>query len=728
MGHVCAVPTLPNDRIHTTACARAGGRGRYGDSAAASGDNRPSRQHRATRERIAIVSLFNRILIANRGEIACRVIRTCRRLGIETVAVYSQADASAQHVRLADVALPIGGPRPQDSYLRGDAIVEGARRAGAQAIHPGYGFLSENADFAEAVERAGIRFIGPSADSMRRMGSKAGAKDLMAGRGVPVVPGYTGENQDAALLAREATRIGFPLMIKAAHGGGGKGMRIVRAANEFAPSLESCQREAKNAFGRDRVLLERYIERPRHIEFQVFGDTHGNIIHLNERECSAQRRYQKVLEETPSPFVTPALRAKMGEAAVAAACALDYVNAGTVEFIVGAEGDFYFMEINTRLQVEHPVTEMVLGLDLVELQLRVAAGEALPASLIDKPPTARGHAIELRVYAEDPEQGFLPGSGKLERLRLPTPSAHVRIDSGVIEGDTVTLFYDPMIAKVIAWDLTRELALVRMREALASCDVVGPKSNIEFLENLVRHPTVIAGRIDTGYLDRHLDEFVRAQAEMISRDADTTALLGATTAWLLHEEQVGAEFARNSADPYSPWTRVDGWRLAHPGKRIVALADRDVRRESSVYGAAGNYSLTLDGTTHTIVGATLADGALSAAIDGATRRWRVDIDGERINVRDDEHRHIFTHAPAFAYATREANTGDRVNAPMPGRIVLVKAKVGDDIGEGEELLVMEAMKMELTLRAPRAGRIESVEAVAGEFVEADALLVRLAAA
>ena len=323
------------------------------------------------------MTLFKRILIANRGEIACRVIRTCRRLGIETVAVYSEADAGAQHVRLADIALPIGGPRPQDSYLRGDAIIEAARQAGAQAIHPGYGFLSENADFAEAVERAGIRFIGPAADSMRRMGSKAGAKDLMASRGVPVVPGYTGENQDAALLAREAARIGFPLMIKAAHGGGGKGMRIVRSAGEFAANLESCQREAKNAFGRDRVLLERYIERPRHIEFQIFGDTHGNIVHLNERECSAQRRYQKVLEETPSPFVTPALRAKMGEAAIAAARALDYVNAGTVEFIVGEAGDFYFMEINTRLQVEHPVTEMVLGLDLVELQLRVAAGEAL---------------------------------------------------------------------------------------------------------------------------------------------------------------------------------------------------------------------------------------------------------------------------------------------------------------------------------------------------------------
>jgi 3-methylcrotonyl-CoA carboxylase alpha subunit len=687
------------------------------------------------------VASLHRVLIANRGEIACRVIRTCRRLGIETVAVYSEADANAQHVRRADVAYPIGGPRPQDSYLRGDAILEAARSAGADAIHPGYGFLSENADFAEAVERSGLCFVGPSADSMRRMGSKAGAKELMASRGVPVVPGYTGEDQDAALLAREAARIGFPMMIKAAYGGGGKGMRIVRSAEEFAANLQSCQREAKNAFGRERMLLERYIERPRHIEFQVFGDTHGNIVHLNERECSAQRRYQKVLEETPSPFLTPELRAKMGEAAVAAARALDYVNAGTVEFIVGADGDFYFMEINTRLQVEHPVTEMVLGLDLVELQLRVAAGEALPDLLTAKPSASRGgsggdgvqadaalrahgHAIELRLYAEDPDQNFLPGSGKLERLRLPPPSRHVRIDSGVIEGDIVTIFYDPMIAKLIAWDTTRELALVRMREALAACDIIGPKSNIDFLERLVRHPAVIEGRIDTGYLDRHLDQFLSATSTDSSRTR-TNALLAATTAWLLHEENAAAQFARTSGDPHSPWSRVDGWRLGHPGKRIVALMERGERREIAAYGANGDYALSLDGNAHAIAGGLLSGGILSANIDGNTRRWRADIDGEHVTVHDGAQRHAFLHAPAFAYATTETSISDRILAPMPGRIVLVKAKPGDDVDEGQELLIMEAMKMELTLRAPRAGRIDSVQAAAGDFVEADAILVRL---
>jgi 3-methylcrotonyl-CoA carboxylase alpha subunit len=667
--------------------------------------------------------VFDKILIANRGEIACRVIRTCRHLGISPIAVYSEADATAQHVHLADAAYPIGGPRPADSYLRGDAIIEAALKSGAQAIHPGYGFLSENADFADAVARAGLVFIGPSGDSMRRMGSKAGAKELMAARNVPVVPGYTGEDQDATLLAREAERIGFPLMIKAAYGGGGKGMRIVRSASEFAANLESCQREAKNAFGRDRVLLERYVEHPRHIEFQVFGDSHGNIVHLNERECSAQRRYQKVLEETPSPFVTPELRAKMGDAAVAAARALDYVNAGTVEFIVGQGGDFYFMEINTRLQVEHPVTEMVLGLDLVELQLRVAAGEALPGSLIrNKSIPQHGHAIELRLYAEDPEQGFLPGSGRLQTLRLPAPSRHVRIDSGVVEGDTVTIFYDPMIAKLIVWDETRDAALVRMREALAACAVVGPKSNVEFLERLVRHPAVVEGRIDTGYLDRHLDEFVGA-----SGGGDNTPLLAAATAWLLHEEAQAPIDALASNDPHSPWARADAWRVGHAGKRLVALLDHGERVEIAAHGANGAYRIDL-GTSHaTVTHAQLESSILNAEIDGVARRWHVMLDHDGMTVHDGARRHVFTHAPSFTWAQDAGASGDRIVAPMPGRIVVVKAKAGDAVAEGQELLVMEAMKMELSLKSPRAGKVETVQAAAGDFVEADAVLVKLEA-
>ena len=665
--------------------------------------------------------MFERVLIANRGEIACRIIRTCRRLGIRTIAVFSEADAGAQQVRQADAAWPIGGPRPQDSYLRGDAIIDAARKSGAQAIHPGYGFLSENADFAEACETAGIVFIGPSAESMRKMGSKAGAKELMAGHGVPVVPGYTGADQDPALLAREAQRIGFPLMIKAAHGGGGKGMRIVRNAGEFSANLESCQREAKNAFGRDRVLLERYIQTPRHIEFQIFGDRHGNVIHLNERECSAQRRYQKVLEETPSPFLTTQLRTRMGDAAIAAGRALGYVNAGTVEFIVGPDAqqsgsDFYFMEINTRLQVEHPVTEMVLHQDLVELQLRVAAGEALPGSLMrNKSVPADGHAIELRLYAEDPQQGFLPGSGKLERLRLPTPDEHVRVDAGVIEGDTVTIFYDPMIAKLIVWDRTRAEALQRMREALAQCDVVGPKSNVDFLERLVRHPAVIEGRIDTGYLDRHLEEFLGG-----GDDTDPVALFAAATAWLLHEELDSMRVAAKSGDPGSPWARTDGWRLGHAGKRIVVLDHVTVE----AFGAAGDYRLASGEPGCRVAGARLDGDTLSGRFDGTARRFKVAFDVERIVLHDGTRRRAFEHAPAFAFEKSADSDVDNLRAPMPGRIVVVKTQAGATVTAGQELMVIEAMKMELSLKAPQDATIASLHATAGEFVEADTVLVR----
>jgi len=671
--------------------------------------------------------VFEKILIANRGEIACRVIRTCRRLGVRTVAVYSEADASAQHVRLADEAWPIGGPRPQESYLRGDAIIEVALASGAQAVHPGYGFLSENADFADAVEAAGLVFIGPKAASMRKMGSKAGAKELMAAAGVPVVPGYTGEDQSPALLQREADRIGYPLMIKAAHGGGGKGMRIVRASGEFPALLESCQREAANAFGRDRVLLERYVESPRHIEMQVFGDAHGNAIHLNERECSAQRRYQKVLEESPSPFLTPELRAAMGAAAVQAARAIDYANAGTVEFIVAPDGGFYFMEINTRLQVEHPVTEMTTGLDLVEWQLQVAAGAPLPLAQDEVP--QQGHAIEVRLYAEDPEAGFLPGSGKLERLRLPAPSAHVRIDSGVVEGDTVTIFYDPMIAKLIVHDADRDKALARMREALAQCEIVGPKSNIGFLERLVRHPAVVEGRIDTGYLDRHLDEFLPdADAAL-----DAERLLAAGVAQLLLQEQAQAARAAASPDPGSPWALADGWRLGHAGKRKLAFLHRAERVELSAHGHAGNYRLQRggdgaeDGSVE-VAGATLAGGLLDARFDGIARRYRV-LHGPRSLVVHDGERRL-PLVPTEVYR-RERDTSavqdDKVLAPMPGRVVVVRAAPGDDVLAGQELMVIEAMKMELALKAPRDGTVASIGATAGEFVEADAVLVQLEA-
>ena len=671
--------------------------------------------------------MFSKILIANRGEIACRVIRTCRRLGIRTVAVYSDADADAQHVRQADEAWHIGGARPQESYLRGDVILDVALKSGAEAIHPGYGFLSENADFADAVEAAGIVFIGPKAASMRKMGSKAGAKQLMQAAGVPVVPGYTGEDQSPDLLQREADAIGYPLMIKAAHGGGGKGMRIVRTSGEFLPNLESCQREARNAFGRDRVLLERYVEQPRHIEIQIFGDGFGEVIHLNERECSAQRRYQKVLEESPSPFLTPELREAMGAAAVQAGHAIDYQNAGTVEFIVGQDGGFYFMEINTRLQVEHPVTEYVTGLDLVEWQLRVAAGERLPKAQHEI--AQRGHAIEVRLYAEDPEAGFLPGSGRLARLRLPAADAHVRIDGGVIEGDTVTIFYDPMIAKLIVWDEDRPRALARLADALAQCAIDGPKSNVAFLERLIRHPSVIEATIDTGTLDRDLDAFMPKPAPAAQA---RLARVAAATAALMREEAQTRAQAANGTDPTSPWALADGWRLGHAGQRRLVLDDGSARHILLAHGSDGNYRIEdADGETH-VHGARLQDGLLSARFDGTGRRLRLDADAgsgasSRLELHDGERRWRFARVPAYQPADEGAGTaGDRALAPMPGRIVLIKTQVGDRVEEGQELLVMEAMKMELTLRAPRAGEVAEIRIAAGDFVEADAALVVLA--
>jgi 3-methylcrotonyl-CoA carboxylase alpha subunit len=672
--------------------------------------------------------MFETLLIANRGEIACRVIRTARRLGIRTVAVYSEADADALHVRMADAAYPIGGPQPKDSYLRGDAILDVARRSGAQAIHPGYGFLSENADFAEAVEAAGIVFVGPRAASMRRMGSKAGAKELMAAAGVPVVPGYNGPEQAPETLAREAARIGFPLMIKAAHGGGGKGMRVVHALDGFLPALESCQREARSAFGRDRVLLERYVQQPRHIEIQVFGDHHGRVIHLNERECSAQRRYQKVLEESPSPFLDGDLRAAMGAAAVQAASAIDYANAGTVEFIVAPDGSFYFMEINTRLQVEHPVTEMVTGLDLVEWQLRVAAGESLP--LAQDEVAQRGHAIEVRLYAEDPDAGFLPGSGRLQRLRLPPPSPHVRVDTGVVEGDTVSIFYDPMIAKLVVHDSDRSRALARMREALAQCVIEGPKSNVVFLERLVRHPAIVDATIDTGTLDRALDEFV-GDDPGADADAARNALLAAATADLLAEESEAARSSVASADPHSPWARADGWRLGHGGLRRIVLGAGDDRHVLEAHGSDGDYRIVHDGVTVDVAGARVADPSLaetvlSARFDGHGRRYGLDVDAGHVRLHDGRRRWRFARVPAYEVADSGAGTGgDRLLAPMPGRIVLAHVAAGDTVTQGQELLVMEAMKMELALKAPRDGTVAELRVQAGDFVDADAVLVTL---
>lgn len=663
--------------------------------------------------------MFKTLLIANRGEIACRVIRTARRLGLRTVAVYSDADAGALHVRLADEAHRIGPAAPAESYLRVEAILAAAKASGADAIHPGYGFLSENAAFAEACEAAGIAFVGPPGASMRAMGSKAGAKDLMAAAGVPVVPGYTGEAQDTATLVAEAARVGFPLMIKAAHGGGGKGMRVVRSADEFEAALASCQREALGAFGRDRVLLERYIETPRHIEIQVFADAHGGVIHLGERECSAQRRYQKVLEESPSPFLDAARREAMGAAAVQAARAIGYRNAGTVEFIVGADGGFYFMEINTRLQVEHPVTEMVTGLDLVEWQLRVAAGQPLP--LAQDAIRHQGHAIEVRLYAEDPAKGFLPGSGRLQQLRLPAAGDGVRIDAGVEEGDTVTIHYDPMIAKLIVHAADRPAALAAMARALAATEITGPKSNVEFLERLVRDPSVVEGTIHTGYLDAHLERVLPAP---VPAPRAVQALVAAVLA--RRDAAAARTAALAGGDPHSPWAVADGWRLGHAGDRVLALEHLGERRVLHVADDGDALRVRDDEGTLAVALVEDADGHVVARIDGATRRVALHARGDGVSVHDGAQRWRFERLPAWASTAAAGDAGgSRVQAPMPGKLVLVRVAAGDAVREGQEVAVMEAMKMELALRAPRDGVVAAVRFAAGDFVEADAVLLSL---
>jgi len=668
----------------------------------------------AAADAMARPGLFHTVLVANRGEIACRVIRTCRRLGIATVAVYSEADAGALHVRMADQARCIGGAAPADSYLRGDAVIAAALHSGAQAIHPGYGFLSENADFAEAVEAAGLVFIGPRPGSMRRMGSKAGAKQLMAQAGVPVVPGYTGQDQAPDTLAHEAARTGFPLMIKAAHGGGGKGMRVVHRAGDFAEALESCRREARNAFGRDRVLLERYLPRPRHIEVQVFGDSHGNLVHLGERECSAQRRYQKVLEESPSPYPTAQLRQAMARAAVDAARAIDYVNAGTVEFIVDADGTFYFMEINTRLQVEHPVTEMVTGLDLVEWQLRVAAGQPLPLAQDDI--RSRGHAIEVRLYAEDPDAGFLPASGHLRALEVPGATPQVRIDAGVEAGDTVTVFYDPMIAKLVVHADDRPQALALLRHSLAQCHVAGPKTNLAFLEALARHPAVVEGRIDTGYLDRHLDEFLDPGAP-----AQSTLLAAGASAWLLRAQDLTHA---STGDPHSPWALADGWRLHGRAARQLRLQVGETVHTLAARGHGNQWQLAIDDAAPLdITHARLTGTRLDLCIDGRARRLAVRFDGQALELHDGQRR-VWMHLlpPEQAGAGTDATGDGRVLAPMPGRIAMLQVQPGQVVAAGEPLLVMEAMKMELAIKAPHPGTVAALHAAVGDFVEADALL------
>ncbi|MFI8718812.1 acetyl-CoA carboxylase biotin carboxylase subunit [Stenotrophomonas sp. NPDC077464] len=660
--------------------------------------------------------MFTKILIANRGEIACRVIATCQRLGIATVAVYSDADRDARHVRLADEAVAIGPAPARESYLRADAILDAARRTGAQAIHPGYGFLSENADFAQACAEAGIVFIGPSAAAIRAMGDKSAAKALMQQAGVPLTPGYHGDAQDPAFLREQADGIGYPVLIKASAGGGGKGMRKVEDSAAFTEALASCQREAQSAFGNAHVLVEKYVERPRHIEIQVFGDSHGNVVYLFERDCSVQRRHQKVLEEAPAPGMTPGRRAAMGKAAVDAARAVNYVGAGTVEFIAGPDGDFYFMEMNTRLQVEHPVTECITGTDLVEWQLRVASGAPLP--LQQEQLRINGHALEARLYAEDADKGFLPSTGTLRHLRLPSGSAHVRVDAGVEQGDAITPFYDPMIAKLIVWDVDRDAALRRMQQALAECEVVGVTTNAAFLRRLVMTDSFANAKLDTALIERE-------QAALAPHQGDTDPALWALAAVAAMATDAAAPV--DARDPHSPWQARDGWRLGQRAARRLTLEHRGSQQVVAVEGHGEAWSIKVRGTTVSAQGQLVGE-RLALQEGERLHRARVVRDGSELYLFGTDGVQRFTlHDPVSEADHAVADAGSLV-APMPGRVVATLLAPGTQVVRGTPLLVLEAMKMEHTLQAPADGTVQGYRVKPGDQVADGAVLVDFEAA
>jgi 3-methylcrotonyl-CoA carboxylase alpha subunit len=672
--------------------------------------------------------MFTKILIANRGEIACRVAITARRLGVRTVAVYSDADAGSRHVALCDEAVRLGAPPARDSYLKVDTIIAAAKATGAQAVHPGYGFLSENEDFALACGQAGIVFIGPPPAAIRAMGSKSEAKALMEKASVPLVPGYHGARQEADFLRGQADSIGYPVLIKASSGGGGKGMRVVTSGDAFADALASCKREAASSFGDDRVLVEKYLSRPRHIEVQVFADAHGNCVSLFERDCSVQRRHQKVIEEAPAPGMTAERRKNMGDAAVAAARAVGYLGAGTVEFIADASGTFYFMEMNTRLQVEHPVTEMITGLDLVEWQLRVACSEPLPKLAADL--AIRGHAIEARVYAENPDKGFLPGTGTVKYLALPTAvefkrnaaqdggaPAAVRIDSGVREGDAITPHYDPMVAKLIVWGENRDQALARMRAALAEFHIVGLANNVDFLTRLMNNASFARALLDTGLIERERDVLFTVEQQL-----PVEALALACARVLTDDTNVAA----NATDP---WALAHGWRLNTVYRRALSFrSERGTHDVEVEYSRVGNATYVLHyaqvsapfsitdahGTRLTI---RLADRSLAADVVR---------DGDDLHTFARGRHRVLTLLDPIAHASEVDEGGSRLTAPMPGKVIAVNVAAGAQVTRGTPLLVMEAMKMEHTIVAPADGTIGEILFGVGDQVVEGAELVRFA--
>jgi 3-methylcrotonyl-CoA carboxylase alpha subunit len=657
--------------------------------------------------------MFKKILIANRGEIACRVAATAQRLGIRTVAVYSQADAHAQHVAMCDESVLIGPAPAKESYLQIERIISAALDTGAEAIHPGYGFLSENEAFATACEVHGLVFIGPPASAIRAMGSKSAAKALMEKAKVPLVPGYHGEQQQPKFLREQADAIGYPVLLKASAGGGGKGMRVVERSEDFEAALASCQREAINSFGDDRVLVEKYLQRPRHIEIQVFADTHGNFVHLFERDCSVQRRHQKVLEEAPAPGMTAERRQAMGEAAVNAARAVGYVGAGTVEFIANQDGSFYFMEMNTRLQVEHPVTEMITGTDLVEWQLRVAAGEPLPLQQSEL--QIQGHAIEARIYAENPEKGFLPSIGTLQHVCFPEAVAFthgaVRIDAGVRQGDAITPYYDPMIAKLIVHGDDRAQALSRMQQALQAIEIVGPATNVGFLQRLIATNPFTSADLDTGLIERYHDVLFPAPATL------PVAMLALWVAKLAMPERIGSD----------PWDSPHGWRLNGSYRRDLRFDCDEQDHQLTLDYQRDGWCMTYQSqpvmlTDIKIDGATVSLQLAQQAVVG-----RVIRDGDRFHVFWQGQHRVLQWSDPIAHAGEHEAEGGRLTAPMPGKIVQLMVSAGEQVTKGAPLLIMEAMKMEHTISAPANGRVETLNYAVGDQVAEGAQLLSFVA-
>ncbi|NCF19832.1 MAG: acetyl-CoA carboxylase biotin carboxylase subunit [Haliea sp.] len=657
--------------------------------------------------------MFNKILIANRGEIACRVIKTARRMGIATVAVYSDADREALHVRMADEAIHIGPAPARESYLLGDRILGAAQTTNAGAIHPGYGFLSENAGFAAACAEQGVVFIGPPTSAIEAMGSKSAAKRIMEEAGVPLVPGYHGDDQDPALLRGAADAMGYPVLLKATAGGGGKGMRQVWSEGEFDEALAAAKRESLASFGDDTMLVEKYLTKPRHVEFQVFCDNHGNGIYLAERDCSVQRRHQKVIEEAPAPGMTEALRTEMGDAAVKAAQAIDYQGAGTVEFLLDEDGSFYFMEMNTRLQVEHPVTEMITGQDLVEWQLLVANGSPLP--LAQDQVRINGHAFEARVYAEDPDNDFLPATGTLGFLQPPDESSHVRVDTGVRQGDEISVYYDPMIAKLIVWDESRERALQRLASALAEYRIGGTVTNLDFLYNLATSRPFVEAELDTGFIEKHSELIFHDRHQDLERELPLAAL-----ALLLHKQQ--ADGTRSCVDPFSPWQHNNAWRLNEPHAHRLTLHCHGEDHEVLVEQRGLDY----------IVAAAGRETRLRGELSGDT--LHLDAEGHRQRgtlARTHDGYTLYLADGACHFQDVQPDTGEAdaagadagLSAPMNGTIVALLAEVGASVEADAPLLVMEAMKMEHTIRAPAAGVVKAFYYQPGDLVDGGAELL-----